>query len=98
MDDNRVINNDLGFVDEEWGGTDYKNLEAPTKWRFDENTGKLHMLFKDGGIRLLCATARLNRVNDFYQIGTLASSQEVLLWDTNHTDKLDASCKRVTRA
>ena len=48
MSDNKFFGNNVLSVDDEWGGIDYENLETPTKWRFDEATGKLHMLFKDG--------------------------------------------------
>lgn len=97
MDDNRVIDNNV-LVDDEWGGVDYENLEAPTKWRFDEGTGKLHMLFKDGGTpKLLCSSAVMSKSTEFYHIAVLASSQEVLLWYTNQSDKLNASMKREKR-
>lgn len=93
MGDNRVISNQ--FNDEEWGGTDFENLETPTKWRYDETTGKLHMLFKDGKVpKLVCSSAKLGKDRDHYCIATLASSQEVLLWFSNQTEKLNASFKR----
>lgn len=93
MDDNRVTGNQ--FVDEEWGDSDYGNLEAPYRWRYDEATGKLHMLFKDGKVpKLVCSSAKLGKDQDHYCIATLASSQEVLLWFSNQTEKLNASFKR----
>lgn len=95
LDDKVFDNSDALVGDKEWGDVDYRNLEAPYRWRFDEETGKLHMLFQDGKVpRLLCSSAILGKDNDFYRIATLASSQEVLLWYTNHSNKLDASMKR----
>lgn len=95
MSDSKFFGNNVLDVDDEWGGVDYENLETPTKWRFDEETGKLHMLFKDGKIpRLVCSSAVMGRKTEFYRIAVLASSQEVLLWDTNYSSKLNASLKR----
>lgn len=95
MIDNKVFGDNMLGVDDEWGDVDYENLETPTKWRFDEATGKLHMLFKDGKTpRLICSSAMLSKKTEFYRIAILASSQEVLLWDTNYSSKLNASLKR----
>ena len=97
MDDNKFFGNNV-LVDDEWGDVDYENLETPTKWRFDEETGKLHMLFKDGPVpRLLCASAKISKTTEFYRIAVLASSQEVLLWYSNQSDKLNVTLKRATR-
>lgn len=92
MDDNRVFGNDALDVDDEWGGVDYENLKAPTLWRFDKATGKLHMLFKEGDKPSVWhASAKLGEDNGYFRIATLASSQEVLLWNTNQRDKFCAS-------
>ncbi|MBR3270045.1 hypothetical protein IKG07_02240 [Candidatus Saccharibacteria bacterium] len=95
MDDSRVFDSNVLNEDDEWGGVDFMNLEAPSKWRYDEKSGRLHMLFQDGKThRLICSSAQMEKEKEFYRIATLASSQQVLLWYTNETSKLDASMKR----
>ncbi len=97
MDDSRSNSNSFSSLlgnDAEWGGVDYMNLEAPNKWRYDEESGKLHMLFQDGKTsRLVCSSAQLEKKLDFFQIAILASSQQILLWYTNETPKLNASTR-----
>lgn len=95
-DDSKVFNNMVLDTDDEWGGVDYKNLEAPAEWRYDETTGQLHMLFKENekAPRLLCSSAKMDKGNKFCRIAVLASSQEVLLWYSNYSPKLRANLKR----
>lgn len=98
MDDNRVIDGIDEFVDEEWGDSDYENLEAPYRWRYDEATGKLHMLFDEGEVpKLVCSSAVLGEETEHYRIAVLASSQEVLLWHSNYSANLNASFTRASR-
>ena len=90
MNDDRVFSK----FDNKCGEADCDNLEVPVEWRYDTATGKLHMLFnKDGATRLICSSAMLGRDKGSYRIATLASSQEVLLWHSNYSKKLNATLK-----
>ena len=90
MDDNRVFGNNALEEDDEWGNLDYQNLEAPMRWRYDEKTGRLHMLLQDGKKpRPICVSAQMGEKMEFYQIATLATSQQVILWYTDECAKLN---------
>lgn len=90
MKDSNTVFGNNALLDEEMENLDLSNLKAPTLWRFDEETDELYMLFKEEGKipSVWHSSARMGEHNGIFCIATLATSQEVILWDTNRSEKL----------
>lgn len=88
---NEVLENANVITEETEVPVPMEELTAPKRWNYDQEAGKLTMLYNDGEVvRLIKSRAIMGDNNGFFRIAVLENSMRVCLWNSNRSASLRA--------